>query len=66
MSAQRKPAPDDLLTARQIAEEYHLPLRTAEGLMRNLGGKGKVVRIPGFRRVFVRRRDVEPQSGRTT
>lgn len=62
----RKPSPDDLLTARQIATEYGIPLRTAEGLMRNLGSKGKVERIEGFRRVFVRRRDVEPQSGGTT
>lgn len=66
MPSERKRSGDDLLTARQISDEYGIPLRTAEGLMRNLGSKGKVERIKGFRRVFVRRRDVEPQSGGTT
>lgn len=64
MRDQRRP--DDLLTARQIAEEYHLPKRTAENLVRNLGRRGLLVTFPGFRRAFVRRQDVEPQSGGTT
>jgi hypothetical protein len=32
--------------------------------MRNLGGRDKIVRIPGFRRVFAYRSDVEPQPPR--
>lgn len=66
MTPTRSKSPEDLLTARQIAEEYHLPKRTAENLVRRLGRQGKLVTFPGFRRCFVKRQDVEPQSGGTT
>lgn len=59
--SQRKP--DDLLTARQIAEEFGMPLHVAQDLVRNRDRNGKSVRFPEFRRVFVRRCDVLPQSG---
>ena len=60
-------SPDDLLTTRQIAEQYGIDQHTAESLMRNLGRRGLVVQFPGFRRVFVRRADLPTvQSGGTT
>lgn len=58
---------DDLLTSQDIQREYGLNPVVAESLMRRMGKLGKLVTIPGFRRDFVRRRDVEPkdQSGGT-
>jgi DNA-binding IscR family transcriptional regulator len=53
---------DDLLTARDIAEQYGISQRTAEGLLRNLGRRGLVETIPGFRRCFVRRKHVQPAT----
>jgi ribosomal protein S25 len=61
--------PDDLLTARQIADEYGLDPRVAESIVRNLGRKGKLVDTP-IRRRIVRRCDAFPaesqSSGGTT
>ena len=62
MNEQRKP--DDLLTARQISEEFGMPLHVAQDLVRNRDRNGLSVRFDDFRRVFVRRRDVLPQSTR--
>lgn len=62
MNAQR--SPDDLLTARQIAEQYGLEPQVAQSLLRNLGRRGMLVTFPGFKRAFVRRRDVEPVEHR--
>lgn len=65
MNAQR--SPDDWLTAREIHEQYGMPLRVAQSLVRNRDRKGKAVRLDDFRRVMIRRSDVEPQSsGGTT
>ena len=59
--------PDDLLTARQISEEFGMPLHVAQDLVRNRDRNGLSVRFDDFRRVFVRRKDVLPQSsGGTT
>lgn len=66
MPTERKP--DDLLTARQICEQYGLELRVAESIVRNLGRKGKLVETP-IRRRIVRRADAFPErqaSGGTT
>lgn len=63
---EHKRSEDDLLTARQIAEEYGMPLGVAQDLVRNRDRNGLSVRFAGFRRVFVRRRDVEAQSGGIT
>lgn len=60
MSEQRRP--DDLLTAQDIADQYGINPRVVESLMRNLGNRDLVFRIDGFKRDFVRRRDIEPQS----
>lgn len=62
----RKPTPDDLLTARDIALQYGLDARVAESIVRNLGRKGLLVETP-IRRRIVRRKDAFPQSsGGTT
>lgn len=67
MSTQRKAAPDDLLTARQVSEQYGIDQKIAESLLRKRGREGKLVYIEGFRRRFIRRRDVGHQSsGGTT
>lgn len=60
------PSPDDLLTVRQLSEQYGYPLSVAQSLVKNLSRRGLAERIPNFRRVMVRRRYVEPQSGGTT
>lgn len=57
MSEQR---PDDLLTARQISEQYGLDPRVAESIVRNLGRKGLLVETP-IRRRIVRRCDAFPE-----
>jgi hypothetical protein len=70
MTRTRKPKPDDLLTARDIADEFGWPVTRAESLVRTLGRRGDVPirRIEGFRHVFVRRGDLmaQIQSGGTT
>lgn len=66
MTTQRKPSPEDLLTARQIAEQYGIDQRIAESLLRKRGREGKLVYIEGFRRRFIRRRDVGHQSERAS
>jgi len=48
-----------LLTVRQIQDEYGLPRATAESLMRALARDGKLVRIDGVRRVFAERDEIE-------
>lgn len=53
--------PDDLLTARQIADEFGMPLHVAQDLVRNRDRNGKSVRFEGFRRVFVMRKHVMPE-----
>lgn len=62
MSAERKPGPNDCLTAQDIVEQYGMNPVVVESLMRNLGKRDLVFRIDGFKRDFVRRRDVEPHS----
>lgn len=54
--------PDDCLTAQDIVEQYGMNPRVVESLLRNLGKRDLVFRINGFKRDFVRRRDIEPQS----
>lgn len=54
-----KAPPEQLMTVRQIAEERGLPLVTAESLARVIAREDGVVRLPGFRRVFFRRADVD-------
>lgn len=61
MSTDRKP--DDLLTARDIAEQYGFSRTVAESIIRNLGKRGRLYEVPGVRRVFARRADVEPVQG---
>ena len=51
--------PQKLMTFRQIAEEYGLPIETARNYGRRIAREDGVVRLPGMRRVFVRRSDVE-------
>jgi DNA-binding GntR family transcriptional regulator len=55
--------PDDLLTAQDIHEQYGLSPTVVESLLRNLGRRGLIVRIDGFRRDFVRRSDIKFQTG---
>lgn len=57
---EQKRSGDDLLTARQIAEQYGLDPRVAESIVRNLGRKGKLVDTP-IRRRIVRRADAFPE-----
>lgn len=54
--------PDDCLTAQDIVEQYGMNPTVVESLLRNLGKRDLVFRIDGFKRDFVRRRDIEPQS----
>lgn len=58
MSAKRKQSPDDLLTARAIANEYGIDQATVESLLKQRDREGKVVRLPDFRRRFIRRGDI--------
>jgi hypothetical protein len=51
--------PLKLMTIRQVAEEYGMPLVTAQSFARMVAREDGVVRIPGLRRVFLRRADVE-------
>lgn len=66
MPSRTAPSPEDLLTARQVAEEYGIDQRIAESLLRKRGREGKLVYIEGFRRRFIRRRDVGHQSERAS
>lgn len=60
MSPRRvKPQPVQLMTVRMIAEEFGIPLVTAESYGRTIAREDGVVRLPGLRRVFFRREDVE-------
>ena len=67
MNTARKPSPDDLLTARDLSDQYGLAPRVAESIVRSLLRQGKGVPSP-IRRRLVRRKDVFPdgQSGGTT
>lgn len=57
---QRAPQPDDLLTGSDIADLYGWPIDRAEALLRSIARKdGKWVEFEGFRRLFVRRADLE-------
>jgi hypothetical protein len=58
MSTQRRP--DDVLTARDLQEQYGLAPRVAESIVRSLLRQGKGVALP-IRRRAVRRRDVFPE-----
>jgi hypothetical protein len=50
--------------ARQIADEYGLPLRTSENILRKVArAHGGPVEIVGVRRIFVRREWVEASIG---
>lgn len=51
--------PVKLMTARQISDEYGLPEPTARNYLRRIAREDGVVRLPGMRRMFVRREDVE-------
>lgn len=53
--------PEDLLTARQIVEQYGLELRVAESIVRALGRKGLLVETP-IRRRICRRGDAFPEQ----
>lgn len=71
MNAERKP--DDLLTARQISDQYGLAQTTVESLLKQRDREGKVVRLEGFRRRLIHRCDIgfdnlpqRRQSGGTT
>ena len=55
-----KRKPDDVLTARQLVEQYGLAPRVAESIVRSLLRQGKGVPSP-IRRRLVRRRDVFPE-----
>ena len=66
MSARReKPnetrKPDDVLTARDLQEQYGLAPRVAESIVRSLLRQGKGVALP-IRRRAVRRKDVFPDD----
>lgn len=65
-----KPEPDDLLTAREMSEQYGYSRTFAQSIIKNLSRRGLLYEVPGVRRVLARRRDVEPvhgdQSGGTT
>jgi DNA-binding IscR family transcriptional regulator len=61
----RAPKPSDLLTARQIAEEYGIPRATADSIVRKLQTEGRVWSMAGLRRTLVRREGIEPVSGPT-
>jgi hypothetical protein len=67
MSERSKPGPgraptgDDILTARQLVEQYGLAPRVAESIVRSLLRQGKGVALP-IRRRAVRRRDVFPDA----
>ena len=56
----REPSGDDILTARQLVDEYGLAPRVAESIVRSLLRQGKGVALP-IRRRAVRRRDVFPE-----
>jgi hypothetical protein len=60
MNTARKPSGDDVLTARQLVEEYGLAPRVAESIVRSLLRQGKGVPSP-IRRRLVRRGDVFPE-----
>lgn len=62
MKRERKPTGEDLLTARDIQDYLGISAATAESLMRNRVENGLTETIPGFRRDFVRRKHIEPQS----
>lgn len=51
---------DDLLTARDLAEQYGYSQTFANSIMRNLAKRGLLYEVPGVRRVLARRSDVEP------
>lgn len=55
---QRKQSPDDLMTARQVADQYGIDQATVESLLKQRDREGKVVRLPDFRRRFIRRGDI--------
>lgn len=57
--------PEDLLTARQIVEQYGLELRVAESIVRALGRKGLLVETP-IRRRICRRGDAFPEQEHAT
>lgn len=61
----RKPRPDDLLTASDIADLFGWPIDRAESLLRKIArGEGKWIEIDGFRRLFIRRGDLEAKIRR--
>ena len=50
--------------ARQIADEFGLPLRTAENILRKVArAHGGPIEIAGVRRIFVQRAWVESSIG---
>lgn len=58
--------PDDMLTARDVYEQYGFSRATAESIVRRLCKDGKGYEVPGVRRVFVKRSDVEPRRGQSS
>ena len=60
MTRQREPREDDVLTARDLSDQYGLAPRVAESIVRSLLRQGKGVPSP-IRRRLVRRGDVFPE-----
>jgi hypothetical protein len=56
----RERKPDDVLTARDLHEQYGLAPRVAESIVRSLLRQGKCVALP-IRRRAVLRKDVFPE-----
>jgi hypothetical protein len=57
---ERVPQPTDLLGARDIANTYGLPLRTAENILRVIAREhGGPITVKGVRRIFVPREWVD-------
>lgn len=54
-----KPVPQKLMDARMIGQELGLPPNVARGVFRLVAREDGIVRFPGYRRIFVRREDVE-------
>lgn len=59
MTARAKPKLAKLMTVRMISDELGVPLRTAQTIFGAIARQTGVIRLPGVRRVFVMREDVE-------
>lgn len=62
--AERKPRPTDLMSARQIADEYGFRLRTAENIFAKVArAHGGPILVKDVRNIFVERGWVEESIG---